>query len=281
MERIAASLDAFEVDHYLRKLLIHRLKLMFRHFNIRLLLKGANIDTILRALIICLMSAESPASRTLGLRVKHQSTKKVIAYFILVVILPASRRLLDNWYKRKLTAQFNQDTTCIEATASDRQLRVTKRVLDGIKLALPAMQLFALLRWWSGKGGAPTPSMCFAGISYEEREQFVNLNVSYAHRRWTYEEFLRTFLMLSPFTSFQDTISFSKFLTSPFRQLHDYVRSRKKDSCTLCQDEPIVVPYAADCGHLYCYSCLWNAINCRDRFSCPRCGHKIISPKRV
>lgn len=281
MSRTVALADTIDFDHYLRKLLHYRFKLIFRYFDAEPFLNGLNIDTFLRALTIFLVSVESPASRTLGLRVKHQSKKKTAVYFLLVVVLPSIHQLLDTWYKKKLREQPNEDTTEVEAIATVRQLRLAKQILEGLKRIVPAMQLFTLLRWWSGKGVAPTPSLCLAGISYEEHHPYVDLNVSYAHRRWTYEEFLQTFLMLSPFVSMQDVSSFFNLLTKPMRQMYDHVRSRKKNSCTLCDDEPIVVPYAADCGHLYCYSCLWNATNCKNGFRCRRCGRKVMSLKRV
>jgi hypothetical protein len=28
--------------------------------------------------------------------------------------------------------------------------------------------------------------------------------------------------------------------------------------CPLCRATPILVPYETNCGHVYCYTCLWN-----------------------
>ena len=54
---------------------------------------------------------------------------------------------------------------------------------------------------------------------------------------------------------------------------------RPSTSCSICSMDPILIPYQTQCGHLYCYVCLRNAIVEAGamKYRCQMCGAKITS----
>ena len=53
--------------------------------------------------------------------------------------------------------------------------------------------------------------------------------------------------------------------------------------CVVCAADPIAVPYAASCGHLYCYTCLAGSRLAEPsaRFRCPRCDAAVTEIARA
>ena len=53
--------------------------------------------------------------------------------------------------------------------------------------------------------------------------------------------------------------------------------------CVVCAADPIAVPYAASCGHLYCYTCLAGSRLAEPsaRFRCPRCDSAVTEIARA
>jgi hypothetical protein len=70
------------------------------------------------------------------------------------------------------------------------------------------MRLYALLSWWMGSNHySPQLSMTLAGISFIATRPPQRLFVTFAHRRWLYEELVRTMQILAPFSSWDDVSS--------------------------------------------------------------------------
>ncbi|KAM9971577.1 hypothetical protein ACTFIW_011559 [Dictyostelium discoideum] len=50
--------------------------------------------------------------------------------------------------------------------------------------------------------------------------------------------------------------------------------------CPICMNDPISMPYSADCGHLFCYYCIKTSCMIDSSFTCPRCNSLISNIKR-
>lgn len=175
--------------------------------------------------------AETPGSLALGLKTRRNSGQRVFGYIGLAVVLPALYRLLEDHHRRLQTGieqqqQQQQSTSSsssstIDMRARDRRQRLAKTVIDNIQRILPVARFVVLLSWWAGKVPAPTLSMCATGLSYSSttQQQPRDLNVSYAHRRWTYEALLRALQLTSPIQSFQDITALITHVSKPVTHL--------------------------------------------------------------
>ena len=276
----AASLDVLEIDQYLVHLLLPRFQSMFKQFGMHVPKSG--MATILHAVTLWVMMADTPATLALGLKVKNNSRRRVLGYILLAVILPALYGQLVEWYGRTLMQQETDNMSPIEIRAIDRKRQLANGIIDTVKRSTPILKFVVLMSWWAAKVPAPTPSMCVAGLSYTTTSSPQDLNVSYAHRRWTYEAILQAIQLTSPIHSFRDMKALVNYILSPVLALGTrLMRQQRMDQCALCNAQPVIVPYVTNCNHLYCYTCLWTAMAQNSSFCCRHCGRHVTTSRRI
>lgn len=212
----AAGLDVAETDDYLCSLLLPRFVSMWKH------LEGDDgegtsahrllwIQALLQGATLLATSGQTPATTALGLKavdsypINNLSHRSAVAKWItLSVILPTIYRQLRIWYESSTVPPSD----AIAGLAHERRRQLVGSLLDSVGRTFPLMRLYALLSWWTGINHySPQLSMTLAGISFVATRPPQRLFVSFAHRRWLYEELVRTIQMLAPFSSWTDVSS--------------------------------------------------------------------------
>eukprot|EP01132_Coremiostelium_polycephalum_P007403 gene7403-9098_t len=64
------------------------------------------------------------------------------------------------------------------------------------------------------------------------------------------------------------------------QQLQQLQQQSVLQKCPICMNEPINIPYSADCGHLFCYYCIKTSIMIDSSFTCPKCNSLVSNIKR-
>lgn len=218
----AAGLDVAETDDYLYSLFVPSFHSATKYFD------GAEsfsphrllwIQALIQASTLWLTSGQTPATSALGLRTIDTSSPdssssrpgraKGVKWIVLSVLLPTVYRQLRLWYENSSTNSNDYNHDSVTRLARERQRMVVGKILETIDRTVPALRLYALLAWWMGKrGAAPTLAMTLAGLSFTSTRPPQRLHVNFAHRRWLYEEIMRTFRLLAPYSSWNDFSSF-------------------------------------------------------------------------
>ncbi|KAI2510961.1 hypothetical protein MHU86_3433 [Fragilaria crotonensis] len=275
----AAPLDVLEIDGYLHRLLVPRLHSILRPFGFHS--PTTHAQSMLLAVSICMMFADTPATLALGLKVKGNSRRRVLAYILLASIAPGLFQQLDEWCNRALLNQETENMSSIESRARSRKRYLAQRLTASLKMVNPLVQLTFLLSWWMAKTPSPTASMVAAGLTFSRTRIPRNLNVTYAHRRWIYELILRSVDQAWPFRSLDHLRTMINSMLSPVWALVDRAKWQKgEDRCALCYSQPVLVPCFTNCNHLYCYTCLWTALAKSASFYCRQCGHRVTKSSR-
>lgn len=275
----AAPLDVLEIDGYLLRLLVPRFHTILRPVGFHS--STTHAKAILLAITMWLTLADTPATLALGLKVKGNSRRRVLAYIVLASILPGIFQQLDAWCNHSLLNQETENLSSIGIRALRRKRHLAQRIIATVKMIDPMVQLMFLLSWWAAKTPSPTTSMVAAGLTFSRTRIPRDLNVTYAHRRWIYELILRSIDEASPFRSFDHWRTIVNSIVSPLWALVTRVNLRKgEDRCALCHAKPVVVPCFTNCNHLYCYTCLWTMLAKSGSFHCRRCGHLVTESVR-
>lgn len=212
----AAGLDVTETDDYLCSLLLPRFVSMWKHLEI----DGGGthrlvwMQALLQGATLLATSGQTPAMTALGLKAvdshptrnrPHQAT--IAKWITFSVILPTMYRQLRLWYELSSTVLL-PSSDAMARMAHERQRQLVGALLDTVGRTFPLMRLCALLSWWMGiNHHSPQLSMTLAGISFIATRPPQHLFVTFAHRRWLYEELVRTMHMLAPFSSWADVSS--------------------------------------------------------------------------
>jgi hypothetical protein len=275
----AASLDVLQIDEYFLHLLRPRFQSIFKQFDMHV--PNTSAKAILHSFIIWMMLSDTPASRALGLKVENNSRRRVLSYTVFAAVLPVLYQHLVEWYDQSLLQQDTYTMSSLDIRALDRKRHLARKIISSLKTTIPVMQLAVLMSWWAAKAPASTISMLAAGISFAPTANPRNLNVSYAHRRWTYESIFRSIQLTTPVHSFQDIKVVANYMLSPvLAVLTRVTRQRDEGRCEICNSQPMVVPYVTNCGHMYCYTCLWIAMAQSSSFCCRRCAAHVTESRR-
>lgn len=214
----AAGLDVAETDDFLYSLLLPRFVSMWKYLDgepispHRLLW----IQALLQGATLWVTRGQTPATTALGLKPVETSggTRRnssspperasIAKWIVLSVLFPTLYRQLRLWYESSTSIATIEDDP-VAQVARERQQSLVRCILDTVDRTVPALRLYALLAWWMGKRqAAPGLSMTLAGISLLSTRPPQRLYVNFAHRRWLYEELVRTLQQLAPFSSWND-----------------------------------------------------------------------------
>lgn len=199
-------MDVGLVDSYLVTLLTPRFVSMMKHFSPGGIHQDG-METLLRLATIWFTSVHTPATKALGMYVRDDDSlrqvvprKKVLKLICLSVVLPAVYHQLVSWHER--SSQNTTSSDRITRLALERKRQLVSGITDAVKRTVPILRLVTLISCWSGRSNAPGLAMCLAGLSFaqHENQQAPPLNATYAHRRWLYEELLRTIQSVSPYS---------------------------------------------------------------------------------
>jgi hypothetical protein len=209
----AAGLDVAETDDFLCSLLLPRIESMWKYLErdgggtLRLLW----IQALLQGATLLATAGQTPATTALGLKaVESHSTKNrphratIAKWITLSVLLPTIYRQLELWYESSISPPSQDDS--IVRVAHERRRNLVGSILDVVRRTVPIMRLHVLLSWWMGNH-SPTLAMTLAGVSLVATRPPQRLFVSFAHRRWFYEELVRTMQILAPFSSWTELSS--------------------------------------------------------------------------
>jgi hypothetical protein len=238
---------------------------------------------ILHTFIIGTMWTDTPASRALGLKLENNSRRKVLGYTIFAAVLPFLYEQLVEWYSQSLSQQDIYTASPVGIRGIDRKRHLAQKIIITLQKSMPIMQFAVLMSWWAAKVPASTISMLAAGLSFVATAHPRDLNVSYAHRRWTYESILRSMLLTTPVHSFEDIKVVANSMLSPILAVFTRLttgRQQHKGRCEICNSQPIAVPFVTNCGHVYCYTCLWIAMAQSSSFCCRHCAALVTESRR-
>lgn len=215
--RTAAGLDVAETDEYLYSLLLPRVASMFKYLD------GADafsphvllwIQALIQGTTLWTTSGQTPATSALGLKtiettkrtgIQASAERATIAkWIVLSVLLPTLYRQLRLWYDNSMYFPDEQEDS-VAQLARQRKQQLVRFLLEFVDRTVPTLRLYALLAWWMGKrNSAPCLAMTLAGLSVVATRPPQRLHVNFAHRRWLYEELMRTVQMVAPFSSWND-----------------------------------------------------------------------------
>lgn len=227
-------------------------------------------------------------------------------------------------YQEKANAGTSVDVNCDygqEALMEQKKLtlayqrqytvaRVVIRIMDRL---VPVAQLSAMLSCWCGATNTSDMLMILTGLSYRNNNSGLNphepkLHVTYAHNRWLGEQTVETvkMILLSGFTLSRVAWSpvWQLAILDPLLNIHKRIRDciQKKNSlslgnevCPICRRVPSTIPVQTNCGHMYCYTCLYlhEQQHSRDSylsrrfessqsdFRCKLCGEELFSARSM
>lgn len=274
----AASLDVLEVDEYFLNLLRPRFQSLFKQFGVHV--PNITAKAVLHACIIGTMWTDTPASRALGLKLEKNSRRKVLGYAVFVAVLPVLHQHLMEWYSQSLLEQNSYINRPVDSRALERKRHLAQKIISTLQKTMPIMRFVVLMSWWAAKVPASTISTLAVGISFVATANPRDLNVSYAHRRWTYESIMRSIYLTTPVHSFEDIKVVANYILSPVLAVFTRGAREQDEGCEICNSQPMAVPYTTSCGHMYCYTCLWMAMAQSSSFSCRCCAANVTESRR-
>ena len=90
------------------------------------------------------------------------------------------------------------------------------------------------------------------------------------------------------------SVSVAKLIISPFRsmeRIRNIIQSSSSSSsisaplpttsCSICHKSPVAIPYQINCRHVYCYTCLRQALIDNPNYKCQTCGQPVSSSQRI
>lgn len=200
--------------------------------------------------------------------------------------------------------------------AAERQERVLRLLFQTVNSILPMVRLAILLQCWSGKSSSPSLAMLVTQTRYTPvRSNRITtssepsssmkpplLHVDYAHRRWLYEELVQTLRILLAGWAVAPQVWWplvQEYVLSPLHSLQRRVVQRvmhpasgrtasTSDSammCPICRTKDMAIPMETNCGHIYCYVCLYKASSRggssnSSPFYCRECRQPVTSAQR-
>lgn len=223
---IAAGLDVAETDDFLYSLLMPRVESMCKYLDDS---NGASpqrllwMQALLQGITLWVTAGQTPATTALGLKTVDNTASdsatqrsnsppersSITKWIVLSVVLPTIYRNLRLWYDAStLSRDITIEEDAVARVARQRQEHLVRHILDTVDRVLPILRLSTLLAWWAGKrNAAPALAMTLAGMSFTSSRPPRRLHVNFAHRRWLYEELVRTMHMVAPFSSWNDVSS--------------------------------------------------------------------------
>lgn len=256
---------------------------------------------------------------------------QLLLYACLRFIVPVLYQLFQKWLvaqENKLTAllllqQQQQDSSNDdfvsenhqqqqqERTALLRQCRISQAVVIATDRTWPVVQLMALLSCWSATSSSrttittPDVALRLAGLTHRSRKTTAHappqLHVTYAHRRWLYEQGFETIQRLAagllPARAVWSPVVRHTLVDPAVRFWRRSYQKRRATTtttsmCPICRhyiSTATTVAVRADCcGHVYCYTCLYydqiTAAACASPqrwYRCSACGQHIGSATPV
>lgn len=226
MSLTAAGLEFGEVDEYLHSLLLPRRMAFDEEEHTKKWRVWVVVVALLQAATLYVAKGQTPGMRALGItptssqQSSSSPSSKTISRFLLLkwisfaILLPTAYRYLQEWYREESAIPLpstEENDEIISRVARERQRRIVKSLMDIVEKIMPVARLYTLLSWWAGGGGAaPHVAMTLAGISIvtnKSSSPHHRLFVSFAHRRWLYQELVRTLQLVSPVSSWNELIS--------------------------------------------------------------------------
>jgi len=226
---------------------------------------------------------QTPATRLLGLKLTS-STHRLWGYAALSILLPCFYRFIKEWLQSRTTQ--SEILTEIQRKALERKQYIAQKMVDVVERVWPILRLASVLACWSKLTYTPDPAMIAMGYTYQRNREkpTPRLHVDYAHRRWLYEELSRTARVL--LAGWTLMAVWKPLLYDSFQPLVRLwtrrCRSKSQNAqCLLCRTEPMAIPVVTNCGHVYCYACLYKQSSRKPRMNCLLCGHVIQSSERL
>ena len=187
------------------------------------------------------------------------------------------------------TGTSPNSSTSLSRLGAERQLEFAKTILKTLDRLLPVAKLALLLRCWSAGSSSAAylttdPIMWACGLAYTDRQEesrstsaIPKLQVGFAHRRFVWEEIIRTMRLW-----LMDGFSNWQVWKSHLRRAcpKGAPASTNYDQCGLCKSEIVVIPMnVACCGQTYCYTCLDKLSSGRRGRFCLQCGYEPLSSR--
>lgn len=263
----ASLLDVDQLDDYLVRLLVKALTGSSSSSPNRLSLSfQAPLEAAIHTFTLLASHGQTPAVQVLGLK---RNCRHLLIVACLRYLLPCFYRMFQIHVEAHLTHRPANEQ---EAISLERKRLVLTKLQWVASRILPVVRLGAILGVWSGTCTTADLAMLVTRGSYSTVQQSASppsLHVDYAHRRWLFAIAWQT---LRLFTA--DIGSLPKLSNLiPYRNL---TSSDGAMMCALCHQSPPSTPVETNCGHIYCYLCLYG-----HRGPCKICGTTVARGRMV
>mmetsp|Transcript_22473 Transcript_22473/g.31314 ORF Transcript_22473/g.31314 Transcript_22473/m.31314 type:complete len:348 (+) Transcript_22473:36-1079(+) len=107
------------------------------------------------------------------------------------------------------------------------------------------------------------------------------VSFEFLNRQLVWHEFTEFLLFFMPLINLEKIKNFfARLLFKP--QLAGKTRPQTlKNTCPICNREPILTPYITNCSHVFCYFCIQQNLMIDARYSCPICANYITNIQRL
>lgn len=275
-------LDVHLLDDYLVQLLLPKLTSLFQDGGAALKQLQWLALPLLRISSLLYSEGQTPATKIIGLKctpvgkinnLDDSSWRlRLVVYAVLSTVLPlAYESIVSRWLENSQRVAIDNET---EERAFARKKAVHKFIGRTVKMA----RLACLLACWAELSSTSSLAMLISRLKFQRssannNHQTPQLHVDYAHRRWLHQEAMLAgrvvFAGLWMTGAWKPLIQ--DWITRPLSRLRArlFPFNAAGTRCAICKSDPIMVPFQTSCGHLYCYTCLFdeavqtNMVYCR------------------
>jgi peroxin-2 len=258
----SSQLDAHELDQELQSLFKEKIKDLFKDIN------PTKFEPELKAVLDWIIYSSLLTKRsTYGLYLQnliYKNSFKKIRLFVFT-------KVFGNWAWNRFN-QYMRDHEWSDSSVLSMKFQIWSRVQQTMVL----WESFSLLQFitFLYTGRYPSVMEWIFGMKMEYQKSEMSRMISF--------EFMNRQLVWQAMTEF--IISMIPFI-SQFK----WGRVKRKEIppkvCAFCYEKgdvgDIQIPFAANCGHVFCYYCVSSRIIADPKLSCPHCSAVITEINRV
>lgn len=255
------------------------------------------IVPLLRLAMLLQCRGQTPSTKMLGLKLKG-SGYRLVLYVLLSCLLPPLSKSMKTWHDavylpvddlQEAAGDFRQDSLrSLQELASMRRRWLLTKTVQMIYKIGPMIRLGLGMAFWMRFVPTADPFLWLTGCRLENDAECKvppKLHVNYAQRRWLYEQGVQTLRIL--FGGLMSTAAvwkpvLDKSLSKMYRIFRCLLTSRSHEisqrnmHCPICQQNDLAIPVVTGCGHVYCYTCLFQRSSVGTRqFDCILCKTRI------
>jgi zinc-RING finger domain len=250
---------------------------------------------LLQMITLICTQGQTPATRIMGLRLVSATRVRLILYASVACLVPPLYQVLKDWYHNKLLLLREEAEPTrikeIRQFARERQGNLCRMIINTFDRVSPILGVGLLLGCWTRLLDTSYPALWISECRlecYNRTGATPPFYVDYAHRRWLYEQGAQTTRAMLEGLAWLTTVWKSpvqdliKHAVTLRQQLFESKLPRKTErntSCPSCRQETPTIPFVTNCGHIYCYACLYQASQLHSSFQCAICRVSVYRAK--